>query len=749
MATGTTNAISKDSGSNTQIRLYYSSTFNAATSESTVSITPQLYCGSNLGNDIRFYAYGASNAGVYGGATTSTSRLYSVGGNYGGSDTLRATGCDWDDLDPYSGSIDTFKIKHGKDGKATFYGGVVGTVIPMAATSLRSTYDDISGNKSGCTATITVSAPYSITYNANGGSGAPSSQAVFATYSYNLSSSSPSRTGYTFKGWATSSSATTASYQPSASVTISGNLALYAVWQINTYTVSYKKGDYGTGTNTSATKTYNVALTLKGAIFTRTGYTQDGWSINSNGSTKDYNLSASYTANAAITLYPHWSLNTYKLTISQGSGSTISVNRTSSPIGGGSTGALSNNATIYYNDVLAISISANTGYDIGTHTVNGSNWTSGNHTVKGATSVVSTATKKTFKLTITQGSKSTATVNRTESPIGGASTGNLSTNATLYYNDKLKVTFSASGGYHVTTHTVNGSTFTSGNTHTATAAVAVVSAAAANTYTVKFNANRGTASGSGTMADQSYTYDTAQNLRTNAFTRYYTVSFDGNGITNPTSQNASSTFNGWATSASGSKAYDNGQSVKNLTTTNNGTVNLYAVWTNGSVTLPTPTRAGYTFNGWYTATTGGTKIGNGGASYTPTAAITLHAQWTRINYKLTLTKSDTGVTVSVTRNGTALSNNATIYYGDSLTVTYTVTAGYEILTHTINGSNFTSPATVSVTGNTEVVVTVKTSAHVYIGDGTNWTAYQIYIGNGSGWDLYQAYIGDGTNWVAY
>lgn len=685
-------------------------------------------------------------------------KFQTTGGTTVVTKTLSDSSCDitlmadsWGDVSNSSGG--TGYIPYNTDGTASF-------VVRLEANQYTNFGAVFSGRalgiqSSNLPATLTVALPThtsSLTVNPNGGTwgGSTSSQTFSQLPKTTKTVANPTRTGYTFSGWTRSGSTTGSISGTTYTFGDDGtSTTLTASWTPITYTVSYKKGDYGTGTNTSDTKTYNVALVLKGATFTRTGYTQDGWSVNSNGSTKDYNLSASYTANSAITLYPHWSLNTYKLTISQGSGSTISVNRTSSPIGGGSTGALSNNATIYYNDVLAISISANTGYDIGTHTVNGSNWASGNHTVKGATSVVSTATKKTFKLTITQGSKSTATVNRTESPIGGASTGNLSTNATLYYNDKLKVTFSASGGYHVTTHTVNGSTFTSGNTHTATAAVAVVSAAAANTYTVKFNANRGTASGSGTMADQSYTYDTAQNLRTNAFTRYYTVSFDGNGITNPASQNASSTFNGWATSASGSKAYDNSQSVKNLTTTNNGTVNLYAVWTNGSVTLPTPTRAGYTFNGWYTAATGGTKIGNGGASYTPTAAITLHAQWTRINYKLTLTKSDTGVTVSVTRNGTALSNNATIYYGDSLTVTYTVTAGYEILTHTINGSNFTSPATVSVTGNTEVVVTVKTSAHVYIGDGTNWTAYQIYIGNGSSWDLYQAYIGDGTNWVAY
>ena len=47
-----------------------------------------------------------------------------------------------------------------------------------------------------------------------------------------------------------------------------------------------------------------------------------------------------------------------------------------------------------------------------------------------------------------------------------------------------------------------------------------------------------------------------------------------------------------------------------------------------SVALPTPTRDGYTFNGWYTAATGGTLVGAAGDSYAPSADITLYAQWT-------------------------------------------------------------------------------------------------------------------------
>ena len=83
-----------------------------------------------------------------------------------------------------------------------------------------------------------------------------------------------------------------------------------------------------------------------------------------------------------------------------------------------------------------------------------------------------------------------------------------------------------------------------------------------NTYTVVFNKNDGGDGASGTMSDQVFTYGTPQNLNSNQFSW--------------TSHN----FEGWATSPSGGVVYGNGAEVNNLTETDGGTVNLYAVWTN-------------------------------------------------------------------------------------------------------------------------------------------------------------------------
>lgn len=85
-----------------------------------------------------------------------------------------------------------------------------------------------------------------------------------------------------------------------------------------------------------------------------------------------------------------------------------------------------------------------------------------------------------------------------------------------------------------------------------------------NIYTIKYNAN----GGSGTMSSSSHTYDTAKALTANSFTR------------------TGYTFLGWSTSSSAtSPTYTDKQSVKNLTSTNGGTVTLYAVWQKNIVTV--------------------------------------------------------------------------------------------------------------------------------------------------------------------
>ena len=83
------------------------------------------------------------------------------------------------------------------------------------------------------TATYTVDVnpqAYTISYDANGGSGAPGNQTKKHDVDLTLASAIPTRFGYTFQGWSTGSTATTAGYLPGSSFAINANTTLYAVW---------------------------------------------------------------------------------------------------------------------------------------------------------------------------------------------------------------------------------------------------------------------------------------------------------------------------------------------------------------------------------------------------------------------------------------------------------------------------------------------------------------------------------------
>ena len=86
--------------------------------------------------------------------------------------------------------------------------------------------------------------------------------------------------------------------------------------------VTYQPGTNGSGNAVTDIKFYNDALTLRGALFTRTGYTQVGWAT-VDGGEKVYAFGGGYTTNAALTLYPVWNTNQYTITFDTAGGSEI------------------------------------------------------------------------------------------------------------------------------------------------------------------------------------------------------------------------------------------------------------------------------------------------------------------------------------------------------------------------------------------------------------------------------------------
>ena len=205
------------------------------------------------------------------------------------------------------------------DGKTGTYTVASGTVTVSKGTSAKSVAFSVSVDWeitwSGVycaskTASGSISVPaktsYKVTYSANGGSGAPSAQTKWYGTALTLSSTKPTRTGYTFKGWATSSTGSVA-YAAGASYTSNASATLYAIWQANTYTVSYNANG-GSGAPAAQTKTHGTALTLSTTKPTRTNYTFLGWATSASATTISYSPGGSYTANAGITLYAVWQL---------------------------------------------------------------------------------------------------------------------------------------------------------------------------------------------------------------------------------------------------------------------------------------------------------------------------------------------------------------------------------------------------------------------------------------------------------
>ena len=261
-----------------------------------------------------------------------------------------------------------------------------------------------------------------------------------------------------------------------------------------------------------------------------------------------------------------------------------------------------------------------------------------------------------------------------------------------------------------------------------------------NTYQVKFNAN----GGSGTMSNETFTYDVSKNLTTNSFTR------------------TGYSFNGWNTKADGTGTnYSNGQSVSNLTSTNNGIFNLYAKWKANTYTLTynnqsgsgcstktgtydstwgtlcTPTRTGYTFGGWYTEANGaGTKVT---ATTTVTGNLTVYAKWTAYTYQVKF-NSNGGT-------GTMANQSFTYDVQQALTANSFTRAGYTFAGWNTKadgtGTNYSNQESVSnltstnngtitlyakwAEGGYEIVNYQVVDDYIFIGESTTFNSYKNHF----------------------
>lgn len=148
-----------------------------------------------------------------------------------------------------------------------------------------------------------------------------------------VSSNTPTRTGYTFNGYNTAADGSGTDYAAGASITLTSDVTLYVKWTANTYSVTYSGNGNTSGTAPdSQTKTHGVSLTLRtntGSL-AKTGFNFGGWNTATDGSGTDYAEGASYTGNAALTLYAKWTSNTFTVTFNANGGTGTMSNQTAS-----------------------------------------------------------------------------------------------------------------------------------------------------------------------------------------------------------------------------------------------------------------------------------------------------------------------------------------------------------------------------------------------------------------------------------
>lgn len=372
---------------------------------------------------------------------------------------------------------------------------------------------------------------------------------------------------------------------------------------------------YDKASNTTLYAKWNSAsITLPTP--SKTGYTFDGWYTQSSGGTK---VSNTYTPAGNVTLYAHWTNVNYTLTINPNGG--IWNNTTSNSTKTGTT-----------NSKLSIANPTPKGYTVSFNSNGGNN-------------VNSITSQRTFTNWSLSGPGSMSGTTYTF----GAGNATLTAN---YNNGSITLPSATKAGHKFKGWYSNGcgTTFigNAGESYTPTSNVTLKACYSYYAYILDVYPNGGTWNGT----TEKTRIEPLANPKPSIYgnTDYtgkigstidipnpippsgYTVSFNTNGGSSISSITSTKSFNGWNNSSPGTfsgTTYTYGE----------GSGYITANYKNNSVNLPTPTKSGYTFNGWYTASSGGTKVNN---TYTPTGNITLYAHWSANSYTLSFDANGCG-----------------------------------------------------------------------------------------------------------
>ena len=150
---------------------------------------------------------------------------------------------------------------------------------------------------------------YNVSFNANGGSNAPSAQTKIQNEWLTLSSSKPSRSHYIFKGWASSRTASEPQYQPGGAYDKNAKITLYAVWEPEVYTVNFD-ADGGKGDVSDRTITYGDTMKMPNGVI-KDGYYLKGWATKKGATDAEYKFGVDYKIDKNLSLYAVWGNSTW------------------------------------------------------------------------------------------------------------------------------------------------------------------------------------------------------------------------------------------------------------------------------------------------------------------------------------------------------------------------------------------------------------------------------------------------------
>jgi uncharacterized repeat protein (TIGR02543 family) len=452
---------------------------------------------------------------------------------------------------------------------------------------------------------------YTVTFNANGGTVTPDSGTTGAGRML-ASLPTPTRTGCTFNGWFTT---LTGSTRVTTSTVFSANTTIYARWTFNTYTVTFNANG-GTVTPTSGTTGGGWTL-VSLPTPTRSGYAFSGWFTATTGGTQ---VTTSTVFSTNTTIYAQWTLNKYAVTF-DANGGTVTPEADTTGVGW---------------MLTSLPVPIRSGYTFNgwfTATTGGTQVTT-SRVYSANTTIYARWTLNTYTITFDPNGGTLPGDGTSPETFENGTNGWVLVNGAQTNKWVIGSATSRAGSYSAyisNNGSANSYTVTSSSVVHLYKDVTFPTSSSNFTLTFYFKGN-----GESNYDNMTVRYSTTSSTPvagsifsagTFLGTYYNNSSWTQKTITLPAATFSGKTMRlvfSWINDGSGGTqppAAIDDISIPGIISTTFGTTG--EGWT--LVSLPVPTRIGYTFNGWFTATTGGAQVT---ANTVFSANTTVYARWT-------------------------------------------------------------------------------------------------------------------------